>query len=702
MAVQSIIVSAEHVYYYWHNKVGSGNHFYGPLEYNYVSSDYVIIHNYNGDTQPSYLLAQLPDLTDTLGCKRLYRVEPTVRMSGAYDGSPYFLAVPLRGELPDLGSKTYIQAPSLELGYDSFPRSQDFPDYVQAPGIDCTLTTASSATAKEMSLTARRFLDTKTCAFGYPFRSTHYTITLYTSLLNGTPPSFVIYYDDTETTKTKISSVSGPTNGYRNPRKSIVVTASLAIADDETYSSMTVPDPASKTIYWRETGSSTWQTYTAVDSSIITVIPANTFPADTSIEWYLSVTDEGGYTSVSETYTFSTADGESTATPTAPKDSVENGAKPIEFTWTVSNPTAEPPSRVRAEWAVTEDAETWTTLFDESSAIYSYEAPGGTFPGGNIYWRVTSYNADGDEGPTSGLAVFQCIAPPDPPVGIQGDGAPYTTISWQANTQTAFEISVDGKQVTKQFGIGVYSYKLKEPLADGEHEVSIRVQSAFGYWSNPGTGIIAVINGGIGTLDLTARFDVDAELSWTLTSNMPLDTFHIYRDGVLIANTVRTVFTDRRVLGEHVYHVVAEMTGGHYCLSEEISGRLKSCVTRIAPLDGGDWIDLLLSENSNSVQSFNWSREITLRHYAGSAYPVAEMSPYIDRIATYDCAFQTVSEAAAFEALRGRAVILKSRGGEVMVGVLSQINKIAGEFYLSYSFSVQQIHWEDLINDTYS
>ena len=33
---------------------------------------------------------------------------------------------------------------------------------------------------------------------------------------------------------------------------------------------------------------------------------------------------------------------------------------------------------------------------------------------------------------------------------------------------------------------------------------------------------------------------------------------------------------------------------------------------------------------------------------------------------------------------------------------LSQIDKIAGEFYLSYSFSVQQIHWEDLINDTYS
>ena len=696
-------VSADYVYHYWYNKVGTHLYYYGTLEKSYVATDYVIISNYGSDTQPTWLLAHLPDLKDVLGCKRLYRVEPIVRMSGAYNGSPYFEALPLQGTLPDLGDERWVKAPPPEYNDGSFPRSEDFPSYVRAPGINCTLTADQAlATAEEMSRTAKRFLNTRTCAFGYPYRANDYSITLYTTLLDGNPPAFVIYYDDAETTKTKISRVSGPINGYKNPRKPIAVVFSLSTADDETYSSLSVPDPASKTVYWRETGSSAWQTYTDVSSDSATVIPANTFPADTEIEWYLSVTDEGGYTSTSETYTFSTEDGESTATPATPKDSVENGGKPIEFTWTVSNPTGELPSRVRAEWAVTADAVTWTTLFDEASAIYSYEAPAETFPGGNIYWCVTSYNADGDEGPTSDPVVFQCIAPPNPPVGIQGDGAPYTTISWQADVQTAFEIFVDGIQATKQFGVGVYSYKLKKPLADGEHEVSIRVQSAYGYWSNFGTGIISVLNGGVGTLDLTAKFDVDAELSWILTSNMPLETFHVYRDGILIANTTRTAFTDRRVLGEHVYHVVAEMTGGHYCQSVEISGRMKSCVTRIAPLDGGDWIDLLLSENSNSVQSFNWSRGITLRHYAGSAYPVAEMSPYIDRVATYDCAFRTVKEAAAFEALRGRAVILKSRGGEVMVGVLSQIDKIAGEFYLSYSFSVQQIHWEDLINDTYS
>ena len=68
--------------------------------------------------------------------------------------------------------------------------------------------------------------------------------------------------------------------------------------------------------------------------------------------------------------------------------------------------------------------------------------------------------------------------------------------------------------------------------------------------------------------------------------------------------------------------------------------------------------------------------------------------------ATYDCAFKTAQDAAAFERLRGQIVILKSRGGEVVIGPLSAMSKSTGDFYLSYHFSVQQIHWEDMIDET--
>ena len=69
-----------------------------------------------------------------------------------------------------------------------------------------------------------------------------------------------------------------------------------------------------------------------------------------------------------------------------------------------------------------------------------------------------------------------------------------------------------------------------------------------------------------------------------------------------------------------------------------------------------------------------------------------------DLIGTYDCAFRTVEEVRAFEALKGKTVILKSRGGNVVIGALVALNKQVKDFYTTFTFSLQQIHWEDFIS----
>ena len=45
----------------------------------------------------------------------------------------------------------------------------------------------------------------------------------------------------------------------------------------------------------------------------------------------------------------------------------------------------------------------------------------------------------------------------------------------------------------------------------------------------------------------------------------------------------------------------------------------------------------------------------------------------------------------------GRIVIVKSRGGEVLIGALTKLSKRLKDFYITYSFSVQQIQWEDMV-----
>ena len=643
----------------------------------------------------------LPDLSSSLGRHLIYRIEAKFRIYYDYTQySPYckLLFLPLTGSWStDNPGSQYIPAPKWMMYTNDlyYRREGSMP----STGMDVTISEPypTSGSSEESEL-AYYVLKYRSAILGMHTESCR-AITLYSTLLNGTAPTITIYYDNAEVAPRSLV-VSGIKSGYLNPRRSNTIGWSLPVSTNIYKCLDEYAPPAHETLYWRVSGGSSWNTIALPDGASSYDIPANTYPAESDIEWKLSVTDADGITTESSVYSISTTDGTSTVAPTAPVNSVEIGNTPTTFTWTVSNPTGEAPSRVTAEWATDPEAETWTSLFDIASAVYSFTADPDTFPGGNIYWRITSYNADGDAGPTSDIATFSCIAPPSPPSGLTASSAPFSTISWQSEVQTAYEISVDGEVIIRKFGVGEYSYQLQDPLPDGEHLIEVCVQGAYGYWSSKANTTVTTQNIGTGILETTGRFDVDAILSWVFVGSVDPTAFRIYRDGKLIARTLRSSFTDRLVLGRHSYTVLAELPGGNYIRSDPVEGILKSCVTRIAPTAGGEWLDLLLSENSNSTQVFEWSRGTTFRHYAGAVYPVAEFSPYEDRTATYDCAFKTVQEAAAFESLRGQVVILKSRGGEVIIGPLTAMSKTAGDFYLSYHFSVQQIHWEDFIDDT--
>ena len=115
---------------------------------------------------------------------------------------------------------------------------------------------------------------------------------------------------------------------------------------------------------------------------------------------------------------------------------------------------------------------------------------------------------------------------------------------------------------------------------------------------------------------------------------------------------------------------------------------------------GGNCLELRLSENSDGHDDFQISQQKVTQHVNGAIWPTLERSPFRDLSASYDCAFRSPDEAAAFETLFGKTVILKSRGDEVVIGMLSQIQKKVSFFYTTYSFSINQIHVEDFTKET--
>ena len=501
-------------------------------------------------------------------------------------------------------------------------------------------------------------------------------------------PVLLIEVDESVTITSQIFQVDSPTTGWVNPAIAQTFAWEFTYAGD--YPCPGNFEQASAVFHWRAGTSGSWNNVTASGQSV--TIPANTFPGGT-VQWYVSGTDTQGTSSQTPVYTVTTTDSEAVATATEPSGTVEDGSAPIVFKWTVANDSGSTPTG--ADLQSSTDGETWSTFANVSGANTQYSAPANTFAAGTVYWRVRAYNRDEVAGSWSASKQFVSVAAPPAPI-VSVTAVPFATISWQSEGQQTYRVTVDGQVYGPYFGSDK-SFHLPDYLSDGGHTAEVEIQGVYGLWSAPGTVSFSVANVAGAAITLRGTFYRDAELNWS-TEDQTAD-FFIYRDGVRIVHTGQLSFADRTVLGDHSWQVINRLPGGYYTASNTVQGELRSCCTAIAPLAGGAWLELRKSASESSEQSFAASRQISLRHFEGAAYPVAEISPFLDLSGSYDVAFLYGEESAAaqFEAMLGQAVILKSRGGECLVGILSGFAKSNPRFYRSYSLSVPRSHWRDYV-----
>ena len=501
----------------------------------------------------------------------------------------------------------------------------------------------------------------------------------------------IVEYDPDTTVGIDVTAQAS--TGYVNPRVPQTFAWNINASGGYSYNSARGITQASATFYWRMGTSGSYTAVSVSGSTQSVTIPANTFSAGT-VQYYVSVTDTNGNAATSAVQSITTSDAAIAAAASSPINSVEDGGAAITLRWTINSPNGTTPTRIDLRWKLSTDAN-WTGINNLAGTLRAYTVAGGTFPAGEILWAVRAYNADGTAGSWSATVRFICVAAPGAP-GVSTDGAPFATFNWQATGQQAWRLTVDGKLYGPFFG-STMSFTLPDYLADGEHAASVEVQGQYGLWSQPGTIVFTVTNDPGDDVTLQGSFGVDAELSWE-TESARAD-FLIYRDGVQIGHTAGNDFADRFVLCEHEWQVVNRLADGNYTPSNAVTGICRSCVTRIAPLEGGDWLALPLSERSNAEQKFLYSRKCSLRHVMGAALPVLELSPFEDGSGSYETAFATVEEFRAFEALQGRVVIIKSRGGRVLIGALTDVSSRMTNFYIAVEFTLQRCHWEDYVND---
>jgi len=524
-------------------------------------------------------------------------------------------------------------------------------------------------------------------------RSDEY-VDVYGSASSSRPHLLVRY--DTEVVKSQISMMNSPTSGYINPRESNRFSWSYAKAAGEQYECMAESFPqAAATFYWREGTSGAWTSVQAAGSTQQILIPADTFPIGSSIQYYVAGTDEAGTTSTTATYTLSTTAAPAVATPVSPIGTVEDGSAEILLRWETTSDDGFPQNG--ADLQTSTDGATWTDLGHVNGTVTQYTAPAGTFLGGTAYWRVRAYNIDNAVGEWSAPATFVSVAAPPAPV-VSVEAVPFATINWQAEGQQAWRVTVDGRIYGPYFGLQK-SFTLPDPLEDGQHTALVDVQGSFGLWSQAGTATFTVANVPGDAVSLSGIFYRDAVLSWETQSQT--EDFLIYRDGVQIGHTSGSSFTDRVTLGTHSWRVINRLTGGMYTASDTVQGDLMSCGLAIAPLAGGEWLELTKSASSTREIQTTISQMASIRHFAGETWPSAELAPYKDLQAAFDVAWlqSEKNKAAAFEGLIGKTVILKAPDGSCLVGLLSAVSRSSRIFYRAYTASVTRVHWRDFVDD---
>lgn len=696
MARTSMTVDASYTYQ-WYD-TGNYDSITKRYQYKQVAEDRVLFGT--GTTSLGLykfgMLAVPPDLKATLGHRVIYDMDVKVKIRALSAEAPIFVTSTNKQITNYSPGTDYIEGAPYSVVSPCYLYYEN--EAVMPAEADVLITTKQPAsgveqvTGKETSDMASKILRNRGLLY-YPI-SPSKSVFCYQTLTNGHKPQFIIYYDDTEIAKSRVTVKTGPKSGYYNPREAINITLKYMLNNEtEQYSCLNDEfDAGSTTLYWKESEDETYNSISLGSAESYTV-PANTFPVGKQINWYLSGQDSYGRSSTCDVMTFSTAAAPIVSTPISPINTVEDVGAPITFEWSLSSADNFPVTRVVLEWR-DEGDNAWHTICDVNESITEYTAPADELqPVGNKEWRAVGYNVDGTAGVPE-IAAFVAVGAPLAPV-VFTDSKPFLTLTWQAGGQQSYEIEVGGRTYGPYFGTEK-TFTIPDYLEDGEYTARVRVMGVFGLWSSWGEEDFTVANMYPTLFDLRSAVNVDASLYWQSGEE---NDYIVYRDDKQIGHTNSDEYDDRVVLGTHEYFVVNRLQSGYYRKSKTITKTESVDFLHVALLSGGEWVKI--EHTLKKDPSFAYTKSVSYNHMTGHVYPVADCFDFNDIDVDYTAVFlfNEEEERKLFTSMFGKPVILKTPDDSVVIGIMEGWQREARKhYYTSYTFTIHRIDWSDYVD----
>lgn len=246
-------------------------------------------------------------------------------------------------------------------------------------------------------------------------------------------PYLEVTYDDSTDVTSQI--VSTTPAGSLNPANAKNFTWEYQNSGD--YSRVAPFVQASATLYWRKSGTSTWNSVPVSGSALNVNVPSYTFPTNATIEWYLSGTDTDGHTSTTTTSTFTTQSTQ-IVVDQAPSGSNIYPGSAITFAWhyQLSGGATYPSGTTKIYWK--KDTENDYHEITVPGTPSSYRVPANTFPtNATVQWYLSGTDSGGGASQTS-VASFKTltskITPQNSPTSGYTDPRNAITFSWYFST----------------------------------------------------------------------------------------------------------------------------------------------------------------------------------------------------------------------------------------------------------------------------
>lgn len=468
---------------------------------------------------------------------------------------------------------------------------------------------------------------------------------------------------------TVVPSVTG---GYL----SAVVSNVITLAATEIASQLIPYTVESGIFYYKKTSASSYSSIPFAGNSV--TVPANTMERDEEYNFYFTVEADDGTTTTTEVYTVSTGDAVGTVTALSPNNMVAYGSPT--FTWLYENELGN--LQTAFDLQISADQSTWSDIAthrESAETAYTVSVP----VGGNLYWRVRSYNQGDVVSEWSNILPFSNVLPPSAPTITGVSGAGRITVAWNSANQIAYQVMI-GEHDSGWVYSTNKSYFLNDYLPDGVYEIKVRVTNGIGLasdWATMTYTQSGSVAGPSVSVEMREGFN-------EITISGAFDKYYIIRNGVVIAQTTTGTYSDYFCNGTDNYvirGVNADDTFGDSVLTGRYTCRKPALIAR-------DNSILYINERLDEEPQISASNTLTVvaAEYLGRTKPVHHVGQMNTRTWSVSCSSSPVpGQIYFYRNFRG------DKAWVICSNVQSTLNSIGVH---EYQFTLEETDYKEAVD----